>query len=59
MKKVFDVQGRETLSSGEFSSNAVQIDAAQADNGNVKFTVSPKIENSNKPNSFFFKVKMK
>ena len=59
LKKVFDIQGRETLSAGEFSSNAVQIDAAQADNGNVKFTVSPKIENSNKPNSFFFKVKMK
>ena len=59
LRKVFDVQGRETLSSGKFSSNAVQIDAAQADNSNVKFTVSPKIENSNKPNSFFFKVKMK
>ena len=59
LKKVFDIQGRETLSAGEFSSATVQIDAAQADNGNVKFTVSPKIENSNKPNSFFFKVKMK
>ena len=59
LKKVFDIEGREKLSSGEFSSNVVQINAAQADNGNVKFTVTPKAENSDKPDSFFFKVKMK
>ena len=62
MKKVFDIQGCETLSSGEFSSNAVQINAAGADNGNVKFTVSPKeIDGlgTSRPTSFFFKVKMK
>ena len=59
LKKVFDIQGCETLSLGEFSSNAVQINAAQADNGNVKFTVTPKAEKDEKPTSFFFKVKMK
>ena len=59
LKKVFDIEGREKLSSGEFSSNAVQINAAQADNGNVKFTVTPKAEKDEKPTSFFFKVKMK
>ena len=59
LKKVFDIEGREKLSSGEFSSNAVQINAAQADNGNVKFTVTPKVEKDEKPTSFFFKVKMK
>ena len=59
LKKVFDIEGSETLSSGEFSSAAVQINAAQADNGNVKFTVTPKIETGDKPDSFFFKIKMK
>ena len=59
LKKVFDIQGRETLSSGEFSSNAVQINAAGADNGNVRFTVTPKAEKDEKPTSFFFKAKMK
>jgi hypothetical protein len=59
LKKVFDIEGREKLSSGEFSSNAVQINAAQADNGNVKFTVTPKAEKDEKPTSFFFKAKMK
>ena len=59
LKKVFDIEGREKLSSGEFSSNAVQINAAQADNGNVKFTVTPKAEKDEKPASFFFKAKMK
>ena len=59
LKKVFDIEGREKLSSGEFSSNAVQINAAQADNGNVKFTVTPKVEKEEKPASFFFKAKMK
>ena len=59
LKKVFDIEGREKLSSGEFSSNAVQINAAQVDNGNVKFTVTPKVEKDEKPTSFFFKAKMK
>ena len=59
LKKVFDIEGRKKLSSGEFSSNAVQVNAVQVDNGNVKFTVTPKVEKGEKPTSFFFKVKMK
>ncbi len=30
-----------------------------SENGNVKFTVTPKMEKDQKPDSFFFRVKMK
>jgi hypothetical protein len=32
---------------------------AAPENGNVKFTIKPKMENGEKPDSFFFRVKMK
>ena len=61
LKKVFDIEGAVTLASGGagFSSDNVEVNAATPENGNVKFTVTPKMENGEKPDSFFFRVKMK
>ena len=61
LKKVFDIEGTETLASGGvgFSPDNVEVNAAVAENGNVKFTVMPKTGNGEKPNSFFFRVKMR
>ena len=42
-----------------FSSDNVEVNAAASENGNVKFSVTPKIRNGEKPNLFFFRVKMK
>ena len=42
-----------------FSSENVEVNAAAPQDGNVKFTVKPKMENGEKPDSFFFRVKMK
>ena len=42
-----------------FSSDNVDVNTAAPENGNVKFTVKPKMENGEKPDSFFFRVKMK
>ena len=48
------------------SSDNVEVNAAAPENGNVKFTVLPKMGNrewgtgnGEKPDSFFFRVKMK
>ena len=61
LKKVFDVEGAETLASGGagFSSDNVEVNVVAPENGNVKFTVTPKMGNGEKPDSFFFRVKMK
>ena len=61
LKKVFDIEGAESLASGGagFSSDNVEVNTAAPENGSVKFTVTPKTENGEKPNSFFFRVKMK
>ena len=68
LKKVFDIEGAVTLASdgAGFSSDNVEVNAAAPENGNVKFTVTPKMENGElgtgngeKPNSFFFRVKIK
>jgi hypothetical protein len=65
---VFDIEGAEKLVSdgvGElgvgFSSENVEVNAAAPENGNVKFTVTPKGggEGTRRPTSFFFRVKMK
>ena len=37
----------------------VEVKAAAPENGNVKFTIAPKVRNGEKSNSFFFRVKMK
>ena len=42
-----------------FSSENVEVNAAAPQDGNVKFTVTPKMGNGEKPASFFFRVKMK
>ena len=68
IRKVFDIEGAEKLASGGagFSSDNVEVNDAAPENGNVKFTVTPKAGNrewgtgnGEKPNSFFFRVKMK
>jgi hypothetical protein len=61
IRKVFDIEGAEKLVSGGvgFTSDNVEVNAAVTDNKDIKFIVTPKLENSKKPNSFFFRVKMK
>ena len=61
LKKVFDIEGAETLAIGGagFSFDNVEVNVVAPENGNVKFTVTPKMGNWEKPDSFFFRVKMK
>ena len=63
IRKVFDIEGAEKLVSGRagFSPDNVEVNAAAPENGNVKFTVTPKGggEGARLPTSFFFRVKMK
>ena len=61
LKKVFGIEGAETLASGGagFSTDNVEVNTAAPESGNVKFTVTPKKGNGEKPDSFFFRVKMK
>ena len=68
IRKVFDIEGAEKLASdgAGFSSDNVEVNAAASENGNVKFTVTPKLgngelgtRNGEKPETFFFRVKMK
>ena len=68
IRKVFDIEGAEKLASGGvgelgvgFSSDNVEVNAAAPQDGNVKFTVTPKGggEGTRRPTSFFFRVKMK
>ena len=58
---MFGIEGAENLASdgAGFSSDNVEVNAIAPENGNVKFTVTPKVENGEKPDSFFFRVKMK
>ena len=66
IRKVCDIEGAEKLMSGGmgelgvgFSPDNVEVNAAVPENGNVKLTVTPKMGNGEKPDSFFFRVKMK
>ncbi len=61
IRKVFDIEGVEKLVSDGvgFSSDNVEVNAAAPKNGNVKFTVTPKMESGEKLSSFFIRVKMK
>ena len=61
IRKVFGIEGAEKLASdgAGFSPDNVEVNAVVAENGNVKFTVTAKVENGEKPDSFFFRVKMK
>jgi hypothetical protein len=63
IRKVFDIEGAEKLVSGGagFSPDNVEVNAAAPENGNVKFTVTPKggALGTTRPTSFFFRVKMK
>ena len=57
--KVFDIEGVEDLASGMFSADAAKVNAAAAEGGKVKFTVTPVGTEASRPASFFFKVRMK
>lgn len=70
LRKVFEVEGAETLVNGGagFSTDNVEVNTATPENGNVKFTVTPNKGNGElgmgngnweKPDSFFFRVKMR
>ena len=61
IRKVFDIEGAEKLVSCRtgFSPDNVEVNSAAPESGNVKFTVTPKKGNGEKPDSFFFRVKMK
>ena len=63
IRKVFNIEGAEKLASGGagFSPDNVEVNAVVAENGNVKFTVTPKggALGTTRPASFFFRVKMK
>ena len=58
---MFDIVGAEKIASdgAGFSSDNVDVNTAAPENGNVKFTVKPKMGNGEKPDCFFFRVKMK
>lgn len=61
LRKVFDIEGTETLANGGagFSTDNVEVNTATPESGNVKFSVTPKMGNGEKPDSFFFRVRMK
>ena len=61
IRKVFDIEGAEKLASdgAGFSPDNVEVNTTAPENGNVKFTVKPKMGNGEKPDCFFFRVKMK
>ena len=61
LKKVFGIEGAETLANGGagFSTDNVEVNTATPESGNVKFSVTPKMGDGEKPDSFFFRVKMK
>ena len=58
-----EIEGTEKLAREKvgFSSENVEVNAAVAENGNVKFIVTPNGggEGARRPTSFFFRVKMK
>lgn len=56
LRKVFTIAGGETLGEETLSPDAVEVNAAAAEAGKVKFTVKPKEEP--KFGRFFFRVKM-
>jgi hypothetical protein len=63
IRKVFDIEGAENLASdgAGFSSDNVEVNVTAPENGNVKFSVTPKGggEGTRRPTSFFFRVKMR
>ena len=61
LRKVFDIEGASAINAdgAGFSAENVEVTVAEPSGGKVKFTVTPKVEGSKTPGSFFFKVKMK
>jgi hypothetical protein len=60
IRKVFDIEGVQDLTTGTFSAEVVEINAAAPEDGKVKFTVTPKGDDAGPvPDRFFFRVKMK
>ena len=56
LKKLFGLEGGESLDSATFSSDNVALDFKEPQDGKLKFTATPAVDNAK---SFFMKVKVK
>ena len=56
LKKLFGLEGAESLDSTAFSSENVSLDFKEPQDGKLKFTATPAVDNAT---SFFMKVKVK
>ncbi len=56
LKKLFGLEGAESLDSAAFSSENVSLDFKEPQDGKLKFTATPAVDNAK---SFFMKVKVK
>ena len=56
LKKLFGLEGAESLDSAAFSSEKVALDFKKPQDGKLKFTATPAVDNAK---SFFMKVKIK
>ena len=55
LKKLFGLEGAESLVSAAFSSENVSLDFREPQDGKLKFTATPAVDNAK---SFFMKVKV-
>ena len=56
LKKLFGLEGAESLDTAAFSSENVSLDFREAQDGKLKFAATPAVDNAK---SFFMKVKVK
>ena len=56
LKKLFGLEGAESLDSAAFSSENVSLDFREPQDGKLKFAATPAVDNAK---SFFMKVKVK
>ena len=56
LKKLFGLEGAESLDTAAFSSEKVALDFKEPQDGKLKFTATPAVDNAK---SFFMKVKVK
>ena len=56
LKKLFGLEGAESLNSAAFSSENVALDFKEPPDGKLKFTATPAVDNAK---SFFMRVKVK
>ena len=56
LKKLFRLEGAESLDAAAFSPENVSLDFKEPQDGKLKFTATPAVDNAK---SFFMKVKVK